>query len=75
MEQIEKIKISHIEVHRMICDKCGSEMTPSYDQSGNVVVLTTNPPQYAYVCQNCGNHENSEKLFPYTEFMFGDVIE
>lgn len=75
MEQIEKRKISHIEIHRQICDKCGTEMEQSHDANGAPVVLASNPPKYVYVCPNCGNSESSEKTMPYTEFMFGEVIE
>jgi len=75
MEQIEKRKISHIEIHRQICSKCGSEMTQSHDANGNPVILNTDPPQFAYICPKCGYSENSEKTMPYTEFMFGEIIE
>jgi hypothetical protein len=42
---------------RLICDKCGGEMSPTGS------VLTTNPPQYPHEC-NCGSVRVERDYYP-----------
>lgn len=70
MERIEKRNISHIEIHRLFCDKCGIEM---HHIDG--MELPTDPPSYPHICPQCGGTVNMDKVMPYTEFIFGDAVE
>jgi len=43
------------------CDKCGGEILPTG------TALMSNPPIYPHVCTTCGNTEQVNKIYPYTE--------
>ena len=42
------------------CSKCGSQL-----YINDMVVLTSYPPQYQYICKECGNVETSTIRLPY----------
>lgn len=49
----------------LYCDKCGGEMK----RSAPDVVLTTWPPQYAYICNDCGEEFITSKAYPYIRYV------
>lgn len=53
---IRKRKVDTYET-RLYCDKCNAEMEP-------VEVLMSNPPQYVYVCPNCGEEVTMNEQYP-----------
>ena len=49
-------------INRVYCDKCGAEMKAS------PVVLDSFPPQYQYVCPECGEYLTLNVYYPRTEY-------
>lgn len=48
-------------MEKLFCDNCGEEMKQNNDV---LIVLTTIPPQYSYVCSNCNNTTLSKEQYP-----------
>ena len=53
--------------HKLLCTQCRTEM-----HMGDFI-FATNPPQYPYICPQCGNTITTNKSYPYTEIV-GDPI-
>lgn len=51
-------------IRRAYCKKCGRELTQ------NEYILTSDPPQYSYHCNNCNISFYSREQFP--EVMYRD---
>lgn len=63
--------IRHDEVHTVVSTllcECGGTMVPD----GRC--LTTSPPQYLHVCEDCGESENYRKMYPCIEYVQGHKV-
>ena len=49
-------------INRVYCDECGAEMKVS------PVVLDSFPPQYQYICPECGECLTLNVYYPCTEY-------
>lgn len=55
--------------HKLLCTSCRIEMQMGELES----IFLTYPPQYVYVCPQCGNKITTKLSYPYTEIV-GDPI-
>ena len=63
IEQItEQTNLKRI-IHKLICPKCREEV------SQTDMILTTYPPQYSYICNNCKETIITKRIYPYEEIV------